>query len=272
MSTHASKIAALPMELRPREVPELIRLGRGCDGGYVVDRRSVMASDWLLGLGLSDDWSFEQDFCNSIDVPITVYDGSVGSWVFARKLIQDAVKMPFKKLVGMQSPATPRNYYTALREYPKFFSGEINHYKQHVGRDMPPKEIALKSIFEKSIPKSANNIFLKMDIEGSEYFTLNDIISESERLSGTIIEFHNVPTKMEEILNFVDKFELSICHVHCNNALPLSNLVVPEIIEISFTKFESELSENVQLPNEHDRPNLMDRPDYKIRFENFSNL
>ena len=75
---------------------------------------------------------------------------------------------------------------------------------------------------------------------------------------------------MEEILNFVDRFELSICHVHCNNALPLSNLVVPEIIEVSFTKSETKLSEKVQLPNEHDRPNLMDRPDYKIRFEKFS--
>ena len=79
----------------------MIRLGRGCDGGYVVDRRSVLGSDWLLGLGLNDDWSFEQDFRNSIELPIAVYDGSVGTWVFARKLVQDIVKMPFKKLVGM---------------------------------------------------------------------------------------------------------------------------------------------------------------------------
>ena len=271
MNIQASEIAVLPIELRPFDVPELIRLGRECDGGYVVDRRSVLGSDQLLSLGLSDDWTFEQDFRDSVDVPITVYDGSVDSWVFARKLIQDVVKMPFKKLIGMRSPATPRNYYTALREYPKFFSGKIKHYKQHVGRDMHPKEITLKSVFEKSIPKSAHNVFLKMDIEGSEYFTLNDIISESERLSGTIIEFHNVPTNMEKILNFVDRFELGICHVHCNNALSLSNFIVPEIIEISFTKFETKLSENMQLPNKYDRPNLMDRPDYKIRFEKLSN-
>ena len=261
----------LPIELRPREVPELIRLGRGCDGGYVVDRRSVLGSDWLLGLGLNDDWSFERDFRNSIELPIAVYDGSVGTWVFARKLIQDIVKMPFKKLVGMQSHTTPRNRYGALREYPKFFSGEIKHYKQHVGRDVHPKEITLKSAFDDSIPKSANNIFLKMDIEGSEYFTLNDIINESKRLSGAVIEFHDVPKRMNKILEFVNRFELSICHVHCNNALPLNSLNVPEIVEVSFTKFETRPSENVQLPNEHDKPNLMDRMDYEIRFRDLFN-
>lgn len=271
MNIQASEIAMLPIELRPREVPELIRLGRGCDGGYVVDRRSVLGSDWLLGLGLNDDWSFEQDFRNSIELPIAVYDGSVGTWVFARKLVQDIVKMPFKKLVGMQSHTTPRNRYGALREYPKFFSGEIRHYKQHVGRDMHPKEITLKSAFDNSIPKSANNIFLKMDIEGSEYFTLNDINNESKRLSGAVIEFHDVAKRMNKILEFIDKFELGICHVHCNNALPLNGWNVPEIVEVSFTKFETRPSENVQLPNEHDKPNLMDRMDYEIRFRDFSN-
>ena len=269
MKTHAFKTAVLPIELRPRKVPELVRLGRGCDGGYVIDQRSVLGSDWLLGLGLSTDWSFEQDFFNFIDVPIAVYDGSVGSWVFARKLIQDVAKMPFKKLAGMRSQETPRNYYTVLKEYPKFFSGKIRHYKQHVGRDIPPKEITLKSIFEKSIPKSVNNIFLKMDIEGSEYSTLDNVINESERLSGTVIEFHSVPKMMGEILEFIDKFELGICHVHCNNALPLNDLAVPEIIEVSFTKYETKLSENIQLPNKYDKPNIMDRPDYRIRFENF---
>ena len=259
------------MELRPREVPELIRLGRGCDGGYVIDQRSVMGSDWLLSLGLSDDWSFEQDFCNLIETPIAIYDGSVGFWVFVRKLIQDIVKMPFKKLVGMRSPSTPRNYCTALREYPKFFSGEIKHHKQHVGRDMHPKEITLKSAFDNSIPKSANNIFLKMDIEGSEYFTLNDIINESKRLSGAVIEFHNVPKRMNKILEFVDKFELCICHVHCNNALPVNGLNIPEVVEVSFTKFETKPFENVQLPNKHDKPNLVDRMDYDIRFKDFFN-
>ena len=248
----------------------MIRLGRGCDGGYVVDRRSILRSDWLLGLGLSDDWSFEQDFRSVVEIPISIYDGSVSSWVFARKLIQDVVKMPFKKLIGMRAPSTPRNYYNALREYPKFFSGQIKHYKQHVGRDMHPKEITLKSAFDSAISKSANNIFLKMDIEGSEYFTLDDIISESKRLSGAVIEFHNVPKRMKKILEFADKFELDICHVHCNNALPLNGLNVPEIVEISFTKFETKPFEDVQLPNEHDNPNLMDRMDYEIRFKDFS--
>ncbi|HON62033.1 MAG TPA: hypothetical protein PK314_09185, partial [Deltaproteobacteria bacterium] len=48
--------------LRPIEYPYLIRLGNNKDGGYVVPEPQVYSSSYLISLGISDDWSFEQAF------------------------------------------------------------------------------------------------------------------------------------------------------------------------------------------------------------------
>jgi len=52
--------------LRPIEYPYLIRLGNNKDGGYVVPEPQVYSSSYLISLGISDDWSFEQAFLKKI--------------------------------------------------------------------------------------------------------------------------------------------------------------------------------------------------------------
>lgn len=268
MNIGKSQIAVLPYELRPRTVPDLVRLGRDYDGGYVVDRRSIATTEHLIGLGLDTDWSFERDFRDSNAVPVTVYDGSVGYWLFFRRMIKNCLKKPFKNYIDTQSFAIPTNYFEVAVEYPRFFSGQVQHIKKYVGRNLPPNEISLNLVFENSVPKDATGVFLKMDIEGSEYYILNEIITISKRLSGAVIEFHNVSKKMDTILSFVEQFELDICHIHCNNAAPLNESFIPEIVEISFTRFETKYSNKLCLPNVHDKPNLMNKPDYQIKFQN----
>jgi hypothetical protein len=39
---------------------------------------------------------------------------------------------------------------------------------------------------------NSKNIFLKIDIEGSEYLFLQDIIANEERITGMVIELHDV--------------------------------------------------------------------------------
>ena len=259
--------AVLPYELRPHSVPSLVRLGRDYDGGYVVDQRSIEMSDCLIGLGLDTDWSFENDFRNWKAVPITVYDGSVGYWIFLRRMIKKILKAPFKKHIDMQMLGVPTNYYEIVKNYPKFFRGQVRHIKKHVGRDIPPNEITLNAVFENLLLKYAQSVFLKIDIEGSEYIILNEILKNAGRLSGAVIEFHNVPKKMNTILTFVKRFELEICHIHCNNAAPLHESFIPEIVEISFTRFRTKESDSLHLPGKHDKPNLVNKPDYLIKFQ-----
>ena len=52
----------LPTDLAPAPCDDLIRLGRDNDGGYLVSRGDVLAANCLVGLGLNDEWSFEQGF------------------------------------------------------------------------------------------------------------------------------------------------------------------------------------------------------------------
>ena len=40
---------------------ELIRLGSIDDGGYVVPVETVMTSNILISMGISDNWDFEKD-------------------------------------------------------------------------------------------------------------------------------------------------------------------------------------------------------------------
>ena len=66
--------ALLSSALKPNFCDDIIRLGRKNDGGYLVSKSDVTASDKLLSFGIYDDWSFEEDFAKINDVPIVAFD------------------------------------------------------------------------------------------------------------------------------------------------------------------------------------------------------
>ena len=50
--------------LKPKYNYDLIRIGRDNDGGYLVEKKSLENTQSLISLGISDDWSFEEQFLN----------------------------------------------------------------------------------------------------------------------------------------------------------------------------------------------------------------
>ena len=48
--------------LRPIKTKGLIRLGGKEDGGYIISKKALEDCDFLLSFGMSNDWSFEQEF------------------------------------------------------------------------------------------------------------------------------------------------------------------------------------------------------------------
>ena len=52
----------LPIEFKPQNEYELIRLGQDNDGGYLVDKKSIDDSKSLITLGLGFDWTFEKNY------------------------------------------------------------------------------------------------------------------------------------------------------------------------------------------------------------------
>ena len=86
----------LPNYLNPYKNDNLIRLGKDYDGGYLVDKKSVLSTDVLIAIGISYDWSFERDFFKFNKCKISAYDGSVGKKFFFAK-IKTRIKNIFKK-------------------------------------------------------------------------------------------------------------------------------------------------------------------------------
>jgi hypothetical protein len=252
----AQNPAVLPLFLRPKKVAELVRLGRDNDGGYLVDKRSILSSEFLLGFGINDDWSFEKDFKKRIDVPVVAFDASVDHKYFLKKL-RVALSRGSRKSVY---------WFRVLVDYLRFFKGQNKHIKKFIGKDENPYHVSVDTISKNIIPPEIKNVFFKIDIEGAEYQILDDLIIISDRISGLVIEFHQVDLHIEKIESFVENFPLNICHMHCNNYAPLTESSTPPSIEATFTKFEVDDSFVESLPSPMDQPNKPGIEDYSIKF------
>ena len=74
----------LPKFLSPLYETNLIRIGKNNDGGYLIPKQSLSQTKLLYSFGLSDDWSFEEEFYNKTGAKIICYDPTV-NWKFFLK-------------------------------------------------------------------------------------------------------------------------------------------------------------------------------------------
>jgi hypothetical protein len=110
-------------------------------------------------------------------------------------------------------------------------------------------------------------IFFKIDIEGYEYQILDEIILNSELLSGMVIEFHNIYDHIDEIRTFINNFELTLVHVHPNNNR-IDDQGNPRAIEMSFARNPEKLRESSVLPHPLDQLNVPRKKAVSLRFIN----
>lgn len=257
-ASEASATATLPEFLRPKSGAPLIRLGRDRDGGYLVDRRTVEACDLLISMGINADWSFEEQFLNLRDIQLFGYDASISSRRFA---------MESWKRAAFLEPKNALQWLRTLRRYRTFFNGTNRvHRAEFVGFDYSDRYVSLKTLLSRDCG-DAKDIFFKIDIEGSEYRLLDDLIACAPRITGLAIEFHDVDLHLERIRDFFEVFPLAVCHVHGNNFAPINPTGIPQAIEVSFTS--APVGEPLSvgcLPHELDRPSNPRRPDIALTF------
>ena len=77
-----SEVIQLPKFFKPLYQTELIRVGRDNDGGYLIPKQSLNQTKLLYSFGLSDDWSFEEEFYNKTNAKIICYDPTVNWKLF----------------------------------------------------------------------------------------------------------------------------------------------------------------------------------------------
>ena len=118
-----------------------------------------------------------------------------------------------------------------------------------------------------------NKSFLKIDIEGSEYDILEDIILNKNKIQGIVIEFHEVLKNLQKIVDFTKNLntDLYLVHIHINNYSMKEFDKFPNAIELTYSKKNLHLADrpnNKEYPIKNlDYPNSKRSPDIKILFK-----
>ena len=238
----------LPLFLKPRKKFELTRLGKENDGGYLVNLDDVKVSKTLVSFGINDDWSFEKDFyLKNRNTKILCFDTNT-SLIFL-------IKIFLKKFIFF--------FYYGINETVKSFLNIID-YLFFLKKKINKENISYNSLI-KITQNIKSPIFLKIDIEGSEYRILKDIFKIEKKISGMVIEFHNVDLFYSTIRKFVKKIKLNLIHIHANNYVFKYNS--SNVLELSFSKKGKIIGKNPKFPHKLDRPNIKNNKDIKINFK-----
>tara|TARA_B110000483_G_scaffold237221_1_gene311629 strand:+ start:515 stop:1258 length:744 start_codon:yes stop_codon:yes gene_type:complete len=244
---------SLPIIFKPKKNYKLKRIGRDNDGGYLVGNKSLISSKTLISLGINDDWSFEKNFLIFNKVNLFCYDDVLDKKYLIYKVFTGFIKIfyLFKLFYFVSS----------IKKFLDFF----DFFKKHeLIKEKINEKNFLSLISKKDVPEP---IFFKIDIEGSEYEILNNLIQIRKKISGIIIEFHNISSHMKEIEYFIQNIDLKLTHIHANNFGDIDVNDNPNIIELTFER-NPEISNDIELelPNILDQKNNLDDKEILIKF------
>lgn len=257
------RTARLPLAWKPRHRGDLIRLGARNDGGYIVTETAVRGTGVLVGLGIEDDWTFEEEFHRLTGCAVHCYDHTVSFDKFLRRAYAHA-KTCIRGRAPFDKPELTRPF-----KYRKFFSGRKRHYVEKVGAG--PGSSDFRKIFSR-IPEG-KKVFIKMDIEGWEYSVLPGLTDYYSRIAGLVIELHHA-VSFPEVIDYCIrelKQEFDIVHVHVNNHDVINKDGMPITIELTFEnkslRKEPAAESRLDYPAVGlDSPNNPFLPDYTLEF------
>ena len=237
----------LPKNFKPDANYTLVRLGKDNDGGYLINIESIKQTKLLLSFGISDDFSFENDFKKQNNCPIIAFDPTTSNKFFLKKIIFNFFKFEFRNFLDAIF-----NFYN----FKKFFNKKENLFVQKKigeGGSLNYETITFDEIL--LLSKVNSNFFLKIDIEGSEYRILHDLVKNSKSIVGIAIEFHDVDLHLEKISEFIEKIDLDLVHIHANNYSKPNIQNIPTTIELTFARNPINIGDNLNLPHKLDQKN-----------------
>lgn len=247
----------LPNIFKPQYSYNLLRIGSLYDGGYLVESNSLYKSECLLSFGISTNWDFEKDFLNKNKIDLIAFDGSINETFWENQKLE-----ALKKIKRLSFAKYFKNYLIKKRFY-QFFNNK-NFIPKYISNTLD-NSISFEEALNFTKKK---NIFLKIDIEGSEYEIIDKIAYYQKKFVGIVIEFHKCGQNLEKISDFINKIDLELSHIHANNNDYSDENGVPETIEISFSRSPKRLGNYISLPNRLDRPNKKNRKEIVLKFDN----
>ena len=239
------KQARLPKSFAFRTAKDLVRVGKPHDGGYLIASNDIEQTDLVISLGVNDDWSFEEHFQIIHNTQVISYDGSISERIFRKQFR--------KSILSAENPAKTIRKLKSWLGYRSFFSQpNVQHVQKFVGMETDDtRYCSLAQILE---GRPENNIFLKVDIEGSEYRIFEDLIHHQDRLTGLAIELHDCDLHLQSICQLIHSLRLNLVHIHANNwGLIRTQDQLPTILELTFSR-HGHLSQEMLLPHDLDMP------------------
>jgi hypothetical protein len=236
-------------DIKPIQLNDLVRIGRPRDGGYVVTQRQLDKTEILLSFGINSDWSFENDFLHKRGAcRLYAYDYSVSSRILQKRIIK-ALFSAMHKVVTLDFNAAKERIGFAVEKtihpFQRFFNPAKNRYflKKYLGSHDHDEYVSVDSIFRHIYPPHNSFIynylavFIKMDIEGSEYRTLPAFKPFYHLINGFVIEFHDLDilgNNFTEIVREMSEY-FYVAHVHANNyGGYIYPTTLPVVLEITF--------------------------------------
>ena len=228
--------------LIPFDEDDLIRLGIEKDGGYVISKKSLEKSHFLLSFGMSNEWSFEEDFIkqdsrnlvNIYDHTVGLSDLFLGFYKSIKRIFY--FKSNFKNIFNKTKD---------LLKYLKIQKSKIKHFKNKISNDKLLSSKSLgESILESNYP---GKMILKIDIEGDEFEVLKDINLYSEKIHTLIVEFHTLDINLNEFEKLIKDIQKKyyIIHIHGNNHTGCKN-EFPNTLEVTLLNIKDFFNDNKQ--------------------------
>lgn len=169
----------------------IFRFGSIGDGGYYLRPETIKNSKVLFSGGVSSNVEFEYDiFRFNKDIKILMLDPTVSSG-----------KLLFKGFARLLFPKPDKIRYlfnVFIFTYLKRNSRCI-HKKIFLNKDHSILKL-LRDAF-----KIDSKILLKLDIEGSEFDFLDEILKHKESFTAMVFEFHDMDKKHDLVEDFIEK-------------------------------------------------------------------
>lgn len=219
----------LPRFFQPYSCTDLIRLGRNNDGGYIVNKSDVVKTKTLLGFGILDDYSFEEDFVNIANCKCKTYDASSNK---------------FK-----------------INENHKHYQKFVTEYS--VNGTVALSEIMNKNpigTFIKCDIEGGEYQLLDTIINVSENLTGFVVEFHDVDYTANLFAIMNFISKFE--------LKLVHTHINnCSGVAVMDNYHIPQVLELSFTSSKNiALDRGLTSPHALDMPNESTNDDYSVTY------
>ncbi|MFC2104850.1 FkbM family methyltransferase, partial [Bacteroidota bacterium] len=185
------------------------------DASWTIANQSINSDSIIYSFGVGTDISFDLDLIKKYNVDIHAFDPTPKSieWVKKQNITQKFImhEHGLAAFTGSIEFTLPDN--------PEYISGSIDNMLGSAGNTISISVKDLKTIMN-DLSHSRIDI-LKMDIEGSEYDVIDDLISNKIIVQQLLIEFHHRFPKIgikktKEAIKKLNNYGFKIFHISNN--------------------------------------------------------